>query len=672
MRIIKQTDIKDCGLSVIQSLHEHYFHNLINIETLRSKVNFDSKGLNILTLKELALEYGLILTSYTAEVKDIFSLKIKKPIIVLVINKNQKHFIIIKKIVKGNLTILDPINGKYNISKKDFEKIFANVLIIPDKTVYLKKNNNNNNIFIDTILQNKKQIYILLLANILNIAFSIIASYFIKIVTDTIIPNYLNKTLLLLTFSFICLTIIKIINFIFRKYILKILQINISNTMINLFIYKIINTDEINRNKLSKPEIQRRIEKVNYVIEYYLHVIEILFVDIFVIVGLMIFLFFINYNLSLIVLMSIIAIFIFELSTLFINKSQTIEHQNLSRDLANDLYNSIHLRTNSNNVLYKNETSKRVVKSIKELSFNSMQLNKISWYNQFISLIIKQILPILVICFFVKLIFNNELSIGSMLLFTSTISYLFSPFNVIASVIVSYNEFKNSKRQLLWILNLPTFENKSIFYDDINKIEIRDLNFELQKGKSILKIPELIIDKNIQIIGKIGSGKTTLLKIISGYIKTNSLFINDINYNKWSKEKYQNQMFYGNDFFLPDINFLKFIANNDMDSLDNFVNNIKPLSQEFEELGITFETTLTNNLDNFSSGQKQFIRLLPLLTRKFKYILLDEVSNNIDEKLWQKLWNKIIDFQDKATFVLVDHKKESSFKKVYMHEINKI
>lgn len=672
MKLFKQVDYLDCGLAAIKMFHHYYFHNLIDLEELRNLVHFDKFGVNLLTLKDVASQYGLLLNSFSADLDDIWKAKIKKPFIISIISNQHKHFVVVKKVFKNKLLILDPANGKYFINKFQLSKCFANVLITVQKIFNKSKKNQSNNKVLEVMIQNANHILLIILLSLFQVVFNILASFYMKVVLDSVIPNMLTNTLRVLSLCFSFLVIIKITNYIFKSYFLSYIKINIHNILVSSYLVSYLYTTNLERNKISNPEYIRRISQIETVTNYYLNIINAILIDflLFIVIGSI--LIFISLKIFLISLGIILFTFIISLVNSYLINHRSDDLINIQKRVSTSLYETILLRESSNNLNLRFEMERKFSKDIFDMAKLSMKINTYNWFFEFISLVLNHILPIVITYISAMLIFSNEMSIGNMMLFLSLISYLTTPIEKLSHIITKYSKIKISTKQLNYVLNYKKIQNNhNGYYDILETIKLNNCKFFLQKGKNILNINEFIIDKSLQIIGSSGSGKTTLLNIIAGNLITSGIYGNDIPLGEWNLQEYKDQIFHEASQYIPSITMRKFILGRNYDNISFFVKNLEKIINKIP-FPISLDTQLESNLSNYSNGQKQIIRLLPLLAHKYKYILLDESMNSIDKKFRTIFFNAILDFQDQAKFIVVEHNHNFEFEVVNINEINKI
>src|SRR5258706_13765423 len=126
---IKQRDITDCGEACLASITA--FHNLkLPVSRIRQLASTDKKGTNVLELLEAASKLGFQAKGVRGEFDSLF--KIPKPAIAHVIVKEVlHHYVVIYKITKSFIEVMDPADGKMHRYTHDaFKKIWTGVLII--------------------------------------------------------------------------------------------------------------------------------------------------------------------------------------------------------------------------------------------------------------------------------------------------------------------------------------------------------------------------------------------------------------------------------------------------------------------------------------------------------------------------------------------------------------
>ena len=262
--IVLQEEISDCGVCCLQSIIK-YYDGFIPLETLRYDTSTSTTGVTAIKLIECAEKYGFQTKAY----KDKNLFKIKTPFIAhLNINKSLTHFVVIYKIDKKYVTIMDPSKG---IIKQSIKEFLINYDGITIELIPLKKIPNIKNIkIIDKRIHKILKTHILKMISIivLSIIFtilSIIGSTYTSFIDDN------TNTILVL---FIIINIVTLI----VKYIIDLITLQLQDNLdieLSKYIYNHIlelpleyiqlkGTGEIVK-RIEESELVKRIKIDNYI-----------------------------------------------------------------------------------------------------------------------------------------------------------------------------------------------------------------------------------------------------------------------------------------------------------------------------------------------------------------------------------------------------------------------
>ena len=126
---IRQRDISDCGAACLASIAA--YHNLqLPVARIRQMAATDSKGTNVLGVVEAATKLGFQAKGVKGPFEALFN--IPKPAIAHVIVREQlHHFVVIYRVTKTHVVVMDPADGQYHSLTHDaFKKIWTNVLVL--------------------------------------------------------------------------------------------------------------------------------------------------------------------------------------------------------------------------------------------------------------------------------------------------------------------------------------------------------------------------------------------------------------------------------------------------------------------------------------------------------------------------------------------------------------
>ena len=660
-----QSDWKDCGLYCLQSFYEKYYFNEIDISYLKNNVEYGKKGINILQLEALAKIINLKIEPFKIKFNELMAMKYKKPIIVLIKKSDYSHYVILYHKNKRYVNILDPSQGKIQIAINEFKKIFLDIILIVEKNNKILKIIDKN-IFL-SLFWDDKRIWLFMILLYVGISImTLISPYFLKLIIDKVIPNNGYKLLNFLFLFFLWLVIVKLCFISISTIIKNKKSLSLKIKLKNIIVHNFINARYKDIQKLSTMDWFRRLGIVDTLIEYYLNLLSVLTRDIIIIFSSIIFLFIVNIEMIYISIFT--AILLSFISLLFARyRKQKIRHNiehNLSLNLSYyDILNQhLSLKDPSSARKMKDDNKLRLNKLIK----NELSIKTIFNYNNFISEFVLQISYILIIYIGTIESISNKINFSSLILSLSMFSLFSISFNNVNNTFTNWNEIKNNSDLLKFVMFLrkENLNEKGIKIQKINEIMIKDLTFEYEKGNKVLNIKNLLIKENISLKGINGSGKSTLLKILYHYLEyKGSIYINNINLNEIDLKYLRENIYISSNFWLPNIKIKDFLTNNNVE-LNTLTSNLHKykIDKILERSKISINDIIINNGSNYSLGQKKILSLLPLLSKKFSLLLLDEIFNNIDKNNVKLLSNAILNYQSDSLIISISHGEENIFK----------
>ncbi|MCE6061413.1 ATP-binding cassette domain-containing protein [Mycoplasmopsis agalactiae] len=682
MRISKQEDQRDCGLHVLSYLINYYHHKEVDINYLKINCSYGKDGISLFNLKSMASENGLKLDSYSGEFDAITSLNKQDLPLILLLNRNgYSHYVVLLKIKGSKFYIQDPELGKLvKMDEKVLKEQYANVIALVSP---LKLSKEKGKFVIDnrikSLISNREYAYPLLISTFINLLLSFSSSFFIKIVFDFILPNFLNKTIIVVFTLFVWLCILKAINQYFKSYIVNKITNKIYIKLSAEFFSKLKKTSINNLYKLNNSEYFKRATYIQYISEFqanfaYTFISEILSL---VLSGLL--LIWLNYLLFALVACLIILVIIAN----YIYQSRLENLHNYSIDAASKKIQAdidyINSKDNFNDQGYfDNLWLTQYKKTINQKQVDEKIYKTGSSNNLFNSIFIGNISNIIIFAS-TFLIIKNKLTNGDMMMFLTSVSFFINPLLSISSLLSSNSIIKKYVNQINFVFNLPHKDvmDNGLIINKVDNIELKGIKFGYEEGINILDFENIKIDQNTCFKGTSGSGKSTLLKLIKGDFDsyTGLYLINGINQKQINFEDLLNNTIYiSSDIFIPNMKVIDFIIDNNKEKVNVLNQNIEKygLINVINKANINMNIEINNNASNLSSGQKQIILLLRLLTRKYKIVMLDEAFENISVDNSAELKKAIKDYQKDALFLEISHSNNfvHNSKEIRLNEIN--
>ncbi len=127
--LIKQRDITDCGAACLASISAHYKLKL-PVSRIRQTAGTDQKGTNALGMLEAAEQLGFEGKGVRGDMSALPDVPV--PCIAHIVIKNRlHHYVVVYKITKNDVHVMDPAVGRIiKHSKEQFEEIWSGVLLL--------------------------------------------------------------------------------------------------------------------------------------------------------------------------------------------------------------------------------------------------------------------------------------------------------------------------------------------------------------------------------------------------------------------------------------------------------------------------------------------------------------------------------------------------------------
>ena len=664
--IVKQNGFKDCGASCLLSIMKYY-----GCEASHEEVTFTLKtgvdGTNAYNIINGSRLYGFDGYGIHYTYEEIINSEVSFPIICHVIKNNMYHFIVVYKINKNSLTIMDPGSNITKMTFDEFKKIYqeTSLVIYPVKKVNNLVNKNKLlDVIIDYLKLEKKNLIMIISTLTILIILSILINYFTLIIIDYILPNYNYSLLIKITISFLITSIIKnIINYIRGKLIIKVnskLTINLNNNIIK----KLFNLPyQFFKNK-STPEV---ISRINDLKEF-----KDSFSEIIINISTNILLVFISFILLLKINIKLFIIYIIEIS-IYILITLIYKNKN-NKHIDEILINESNYNKTLNDSIYSYEINKNLnlnnntLKNIEISYIKNDYSHKIYDYSINFQILLKELISNLtyIISLFISTIciHKNIMTLGNFLLFNSLIYYFTEPLKNILELEPNINYLKNIYRRINDLLLVSSEETnktdkiirgniviKNLYYLVNEKELFSNVSFKIKYGSKFL------------IYGNSGNGKSTIIKILLKYLNDykGNIFIDNKNIKDIDSNIISNSMTY--------VSQNNFILNDTL--RNNIIYGRRINDEEYERVihicnldTLRNSNKLRNNMIieedgfNISGGERQKIILARSILKESEFIILDEALSEIGVEEEKEIIKKLFNYFKEKTIIYISHKQE--------------
>ncbi len=665
--IVKQHDIKDCGAACLLSIIKYYSGN-ISLEKIRIDTCISKDGISAYNLIIAAKKYGFDARGIRIDNNQLLSKCVALPAIAyLELQNGLRHYVVIYKIDKKNITIMDPAYGlkkvKVNIFLRDFKNVIIELCPI-SKIVNYSSENKLLNIFLKIVANEKKLIINLFLTSLLLTIVSIISSFYMKSVLYSI-SNNLKYLFTFLVIIFILITLLKIFFSYIRTYYENFLNKDIDIKLLPDFIKHIFSLPLNAISNRTTGEITTRVNELNNIKELFANMFITLVLNLLLALTSWIVLFFISSKLTLVLLIIIIIYFLNNIIWLkpINNKidDNIMYETEFNSLLTNNLNHIISLK--NNNSFLNNKLNHKLISLLNNNFYLHKTLNHYTLINNFI---VEIGLFALNTMGFI-LMMNNELELVDLFTYNSLYLYFIDPIKDIINLIPKYVYIRKcfTKINDFLMLKSEDIEKKqeTFFNGDI---VFQNVTFSYNMYDYPIKDYYLNIKENsrVLVMGKSGSGKSTLFKLlfrlydpIKGSIKINNINIKDYNLATIRNNicyVSQDESIY-NDTLLNNITLGKNIS---LRKLNNILSLCK-INEILDKKAMRLNTKILEDVSNLSGGEKSRIIIARALVKNSNIIIFDETFSSINKDDANIMIENILNYYKNKTFILISHFKPS-------------
>ncbi|MFC3701689.1 ABC transporter ATP-binding protein [Reinekea marina] len=271
-----------------------------------------------------------------------------------------------------------------------------------------------------------------------------------------------------------------------------------------------------------------------------------------------------------------------------------------------------------------------------------------------------------------NLVLSSAVGIGVVIAFINTLEKIFVPIRDFTGQITAIQRSFAAFEHLDELFSEPLEEAEHDLYSDaelgskldtFESIEFNDVSFRYKAGDPyVLKNVSFTLNQGQQLalVGSTGSGKSTIMRLLTktyegyeGHVLVNGLELARI--PKLKLESLFSMMQQDVFLFDQDVSFNIGLAKVDQPAVEEAAKYV--YAHEFiESLPNGYATHLQSGGDQLSAGQKQLISFARAMTNNAQLILLDEATSSIDsvtESLIQKALERVF---EERTVVAIAHR----------------
>jgi ATP-binding cassette subfamily B protein len=642
--LVKQHDATDCAAACLATVCM-YYKKEITITKLRDVLGTDIKGTTLKGLEDGANKLGFDTKAIRVD-KEAFKSKYTLPAIAHVITKEGlSHFVIVHKVKRDKVLLLDPAKGPEKKSVDEFFESFDGILllIVPNREFNIGKDKSEGILskFIELLLPQKALFFYSIIASIILTVLSIASSFFNKILMDEILPYGLKNQLLIFSIGFLVLGITQIILSAIRQHMLLYLSQKIDiPLLIGYFkhVYKLPMKFFATR---KVGDILTRFSDAFTIKNILTSVSLSLLIDIVLAIVSGVILYIMNSTLFIVVLaltlISAALIYIFKGPYKKINIKQREASSILNSQIIESLkgIETIKVHAAEEKTMEKLETE--YIKNLK-IAFQEGVLSNIQGS---ISSGVSNLGNLVLMYLGATLVMDGKITLGSLMAFTSLSGYFMGPIGRLISLQLSIQEASISLKRISEIYEVEKEQEE----DDKVKIEkidgdihLENVTFRYGSRAPVLKDLSIKIPKGkkVALVGESGSGKTTVSKLLLKYYTPEEGKINVAGYNAEEVDIYSLRQSIA---YVPQNVELFSGSIRENITLGKRNASYEEIKQACEAAGCSsFIEKLPGKYDTFleeaggglSGGEKQRLALARALIKKTDFLILDEATSNLD------------------------------------------
>lgn len=665
MRGCLQHDENDCGLACILTICK-FLKISVDESSLRKNIFMGSEGLSLYGITEVFNNIGIESLAVEGTNTELFTLltEEKKPIIIMINEDKEYHYVVIYKQNVKNVFLWDPNKGKRIVSKEYFNLIWSGYAVyITEVLEHEKGVVIGKSVCWSALLQQKKCLTLLMIFSIILIAVSMSTTFVYKNIIEQIemgiraLTPQLKRLFMAMGICYLIITILFIVKGILIAYLKKELEI----TLQNQFLKSLLNIPIQKKEDYTSGGILDRYYRLSVVVETMSSVFSSVVLEcISLIAGIIILA-----SISTTMFGMVLYIVVFYLVSFLVSKkklfklSKTIMDKEslLITHIKETIENLVSLKSFANS-MYKN----KIENEIKFVKNQEYTMNKISINMEGILDAIENLVMLLVLVYGINSVIVGNMSLGTLLAFESFVGFFLSPAKNLLGILPSLQEtiltFLRVEDIFVYDEPMGIIEHNGLIN---GKVCVDDLDVAYGYDKPILKNISFSIgagDK-VFLMGASGCGKSTLAKSLAGIVKHKKgriIWDNGINSDNIDLSKQVLYLSQEAEIFSGSIkdNILMWEKKYDKILFDEVIEALG-INQMMNSRGLDLESYLCENGTNLSGGEKQRIALARAIMTNSPVYIFDEATCHLDSESERVIMDYIRKKSTKHTCIIILH-----------------
>jgi len=669
--VVRQRDFSDCGPACIVSI-AGFYRLQVSVSAIRQYASTDKHGTTVLGLMEAAEKLNFQVKAGKGD-SSILE-KIPLPAIAHVkLENGLNHYVVIYKVTKKRVTIMDPAIGRiYREDKEDFFKKWTSIVIVLLPSNDFAATGSSKSVLLRLALLSKplrSQLAQSMACAIIYTVLGLSTSFYVQKIVDNILPENNFRLLNSMSIAMIILLFLQLsagyLKSLIGIYTGQFLDVHLMHGY-----YKhLLKLPQSFFDTMRAGEIMSRMNDAVKIRAFINDVAMNILVNILIVGFSVILMFFYYWKLAVTVMLIIpVYFFVYYISNL-VNKKWQRKIMEHSANFESQIAESIHSAATIKRFgfeeynIHKTETRLfNLLQSVRSANFKNLFLGNIGELTT-------QLSTILLLWRGSYFVIGHEISPGQLLSFYTLAGYFTHPVLALIYMNKSLQDASIAADRLFEIIDLDIeedSESKIILDEDkIGDIEFRDVGFMYNARTVVFTKLNMRIQRGstTAIAGESGSGKSTIPGLLQNLypVKKGSIQINGTNIKYISNESLRKiigivpQKI---DLFAGTIieNIAPGECRPDLQKIIEICRRLG-IDEFVEKLPEGYNTYLHEQGINLSGGQRQRLAIARTLYRDPEILILDEATSSLDPSSEEKVHATLTWFKNpRKTIVIIAHK----------------
>lgn len=677
MKPVIQSEAAECGLACLTMI-ANFYGDRRSLSEIRSLFPITLRGMSLKDLINTATHFDLQTRAIRVELEGLKYLKAPS-----IVHWNMNHFVVLEKVDKDFLHILDPAIGRKKITFEEASSCFTGIVLEIEPSTSFKKHPKTNSWDIKSFIKesrgiNSALVQFLLLSIVVQLI-SLFIPYYIQLVVDDVLVTFDHKLLITIALSFTCLVVFATFFNLLRGYSILLISNQLNSQLSTNFFRHLLTLPISYFGKRHMGDIVSRFDSIQQIKTSLSESVVEALIDGVLAITTLVLIYIYSPKLTLIVVATIaIYVFVRVLSYPRLRNhtndalSEHAKEKSIFMECARGiqtikLFGIEELRTS----VWKNRYVSAIEYEYKigKLNVNYVMFNKLLFGLE----------NILVIYVGASMIIGAEqtgFSVGMLMAFIAYKTQLTERFTKLVDNVTDLKMLSVHIERLddIALTQSEQGMNGSLSFDSFERFTLKNLSFRFSLTDPLLfNDVSLDIKKGqcVAIVGESGVGKSSLLKLMLGLLEPTS---GDIEIDSKSIKEYGKREFRKNiacvmqdDKLLSGTiaeNISMYDSEIDMEKVFE-VARIAQIHESIMHFPMKYNSLIGDMGSNLSGGQQQRILLARALYCNPKILFLDEATSHLDLKC-ENNFNSELSKLD-VTKIIVAHRLETilSADKIY-------